>query len=272
MNRLTRNRVSSSPSKTMWAKSTPPSSSRMPRCRGVSSGIHQPLHVGRGERRKLHLPQDAGQPHRGRKTDLEVQVRPLVFHHHPEQLVRLGLVGDGIQRSFHSGRHGLNSSGRKCGRKEGDSRLRAESRAVGNVLRSGPGILTPAGRDRGNLVRRRVGPPACDDEPHRHAVPRQVFLGGRDRVLAIVEDAGGQSRRWPRPRPARPAGARDCRLRPKRPPEPARPRPPRRSSPGRSRFSCRRRPCWSGRSHRHPIARPRVPRPRPPARSALGRR
>ena len=45
----------------------------------------------RGQRRQLHLPEHAAEPHARGEADLEVKVGPLVLHHHPEELVGLGL-------------------------------------------------------------------------------------------------------------------------------------------------------------------------------------
>ena len=53
----------------------------------------------------LHLPQDAGQPHRRRDTDFQVQVGALVLHHVAEELVDFGLIGHGIEGSVNGGRH-----------------------------------------------------------------------------------------------------------------------------------------------------------------------
>jgi hypothetical protein len=107
-NRLTRKRVSRSPSKRMCAKSTPPSSSRIFFRRGRDEREHQPLHVGHRQRRELHRPQDPRKAHHGGIADLQVKVGPLVLDRHPEQLVGLGLANldNGLVRLLGHGRHG----------------------------------------------------------------------------------------------------------------------------------------------------------------------
>ena len=59
-----------------------------------------------GQRRQLHLPQHAGQPHGGGHADLQVQVGALELHDHPKELVRFGLVGHRFDGCFDDGRHG----------------------------------------------------------------------------------------------------------------------------------------------------------------------
>ncbi len=72
----------------------------------AEQGKHQPFHLGPCERRKLHQPQHSGQAHRRRHPHLEVKVRALEPHHHPEQLVRLGLIGHRVNGCFSDCRHG----------------------------------------------------------------------------------------------------------------------------------------------------------------------
>ena len=67
---------------------------------------HQPFHLVAGQRRKLHLPQHAGEPHGGSHADLQMEVGALESHHHPKKLVRFGLVGHRFDGCFDDGRHG----------------------------------------------------------------------------------------------------------------------------------------------------------------------
>ena len=68
---------------------------------------HQPFHLGSRERWKLHQAQHSGKPHGRGHPDFEVQVRALESHHHPEELVRFGLIRHRVNSCFNGGRHGV---------------------------------------------------------------------------------------------------------------------------------------------------------------------
>ena len=195
-NRLTRNRVSRSPSKTMWAKSTPPSSSRIFCCRGVRSGnISRSMSavVSGGSCICRRTPPSRM---RGRQADLEVEVGPLVLHHHPEQLVGFGLAR---RRSRRRGFDAVDMGWHSCGK----DRSRGQGRS-GRVDGDGSDGLGRGRRGRSA---------AAAGRPRPAGRGRRAGRGNPWSRRSCTRGSGRCSRpgrRWRPPRSGRPGGARGC--------------------------------------------------------------
>ena len=121
-----------------------------------------------GQRRQLHLPQHAGQPHGRGQADLQVEVGALVLHHHPEELVRFGLVGHRLDGCFDR-RSPWACTPAGCE----DWKLTCHDWVHREVVNPQATWIDCIGRRRSasGAVAGSLG------EPDRHAAPRQVVLG-----------------------------------------------------------------------------------------------
>ena len=184
LSRLTRKRASSLPM--TWAKSAPPVSSRIFLSLSPQDREDQLLQRLLGQDGRVHLLDDAAEPHHPRQAGLQVQVGALVQHDGAEELVDLRLAGHGggdlqprlrrvdagSARTVPAGGGGEVGACADSARGAGDSSCVSMSSVT--VRRAGP---------RGSMSTG-TGTPRCG----------QVRLRLRDRVLVVVEDAGGERR------------------------------------------------------------------------------
>ena len=201
LNRLTRKRASSLPM--TWAKSAPPVSSSIflsfsRRIGKISFSSVSCVRTGR-----VHLLDDAAEPHHPRQAGLQVQVGPLVQHDGAEQLVDLRLAGNRRRRPS-----------TRLGRVDRDrayaERTAAEARsAVGAWPRCDScSMMSASSGVRATMLRRHAGPaprappgtPSCPGSSIRCSgrywprAPRRPRPRTPAQVLGLTGPAAGDDR------------------------------------------------------------------------------